>query len=116
MEYQNDGSPHRGAGLSVGHQAQAPIKFPDVRLHKPSDVGGHKEIVTDRQTGLLFRAGEKEALAETILYALENEDQVNQIKISARKYIEEERNWKDLVAQYKPVYETLAGSAHSNTE
>ena len=34
MEYQNNGLPHRGACPSVGLEAQAPIKFPDVRLHK----------------------------------------------------------------------------------
>lgn len=81
-----------------------------------SDVGGHKEILRDRQTGLLFRAGEKENLAETILHALRNKDQVSQIKISARNYIESERNWTDLVARYKPVYESLVASVHSGSK
>ncbi len=74
-----------------------------------SDVGGHKEILRDRETGFLFHAGEKEMLAETIVAALADESRAAQMKIAARKYIEEERNWTDSVARYDPVYQSLVG-------
>jgi hypothetical protein len=34
MEYQNDWSPHRGAGPSVGPYAKTPNEFPDLTFHK----------------------------------------------------------------------------------
>ncbi len=37
MEYQENGSPHRGACPSVGDKAQTPKEFPDLRLHKRVD-------------------------------------------------------------------------------
>ena len=56
MEYQNNGLPHRGACPSVGLEAQAPIKFPDVRLHKPApsdfDFNDALVQVNSGQTGL----------------------------------------------------------------
>lgn len=76
-----------------------------------SDVGGHKEIVKDKQTGLMFPAGDTAALAATITEALRNQDQMEKVQLAARKYIEEERNWADSVARYKPVYERLTGKS-----
>ena len=34
MDYQSNGPPHRRACPSVGLEAQAPIKFPDLTVHK----------------------------------------------------------------------------------
>ncbi len=39
MEYQENGSPHRGACPSVGDKAQTPKEFPDLRLHKQTERG-----------------------------------------------------------------------------
>ncbi|HXX84688.1 MAG TPA: TIGR04063 family PEP-CTERM/XrtA system glycosyltransferase, partial [Casimicrobiaceae bacterium] len=40
------------------------------RLLAASDVGGHRELIRDRETGVLFRAGDVDALAGTVLELL----------------------------------------------
>lgn len=73
-----------------------------------SDVGGHKELVQNGKTGLLFPAGDKQALAEVISQVLGDSEQMEQIRRSARAYVEGERNWTELVALYEPIYSALA--------
>lgn len=74
------------------------------RLLVASDVGGHHELIRDRETGYLFKAGDKAALAQTVLAALDQQDQWDQIRRAGRSYVEEERNWQRSVSHYQAVY------------
>jgi glycogen(starch) synthase len=42
------------------------------QLFVASDVGGHKELVEHNKTGILFKAGDRQALAQAILELLNN--------------------------------------------
>lgn len=77
------------------------------RLFVASDVGGHKELVRDGETGKLFKAGSFEALAEAILDMLDHRDRWLAMRASGRQFVEEVRNWKNSVANYAPVYRCL---------
>jgi PEP-CTERM/exosortase A-associated glycosyltransferase len=79
------------------------------RLVIASDCGGHKEIVTHRRTGLLFRADDADALAEEIATAVAERDGWAAIGKSAREYVIRERTWPASVNRYEAVYERLAG-------
>jgi PEP-CTERM/exosortase A-associated glycosyltransferase len=76
-----------------------------------SDVGGHRELIRDGQTGMLFKAGSAEALAEAILRLLDERARWPQMRAQGRRFVEDERNWSRSVARYAPVFDRLAGSA-----
>ena len=77
------------------------------RVLVASDVGGHQELIHDGRTGYLFKAGDKSALAETVLTALNQRDQWNSIRLAGRRYVEVDRNWQASVARYVDIYTKL---------
>ena len=81
------------------------------RMFVASDVGGHRELVRDGETGFLFPAGDVGALAATIERVLESADQWPGIRTQARRYVETERTWAASVARYAGVYERLVQHA-----
>jgi glycogen(starch) synthase len=74
------------------------------RLVVASDVGGHKELIRHGETGMLFKAGDATALAETIVSLLNAPDSWPKIKDAGRRFVETERNWPNSVARYADVY------------
>jgi PEP-CTERM/exosortase A-associated glycosyltransferase len=77
------------------------------KLVLASDVGGHRELIRDGQTGFLFQAGSKEDLAAKLLSILEKKESGDRVRKQARRFVEEERTWARSVARYAPVYERL---------
>ncbi len=80
------------------------------QLFVASDVGGHKELVQHNQTGVLFKAGSADALAESLLGLLNNPALWPVLKTNGREFVENVRNWKNSVANYVAPYEALAGA------
>jgi len=80
------------------------------KLVVASDVGGHRELIRDRETGYLFRAGDAASLVATVLDLLARHADWPAIKQAGRAYVENERNWRNSVANYKSVYGPLIGS------
>ena len=76
-----------------------------------SDVGGHRELIRDGQTGVLFQAGSAPALADALLSLLADRSRWPQMRALGRHFVEEERNWGRSVARYAPVFDRLAGLA-----
>ena len=77
------------------------------RIVLASDVGGHRELVRDRETGYLFRADEPRAVAASVMAALEDRASWPRLRAQARRFIEGERCWSHSVARYAGVYERL---------
>ena len=77
------------------------------RLLVASNVGGHKELIRDGQTGVLFRAGSADALATAVLGLLERHDHWPALRAAGRHFVETERNWARSVARYRRPYEAL---------
>jgi len=73
-----------------------------------SDVGGHKELIIDNETGFLFKAGDSVVLAERMIELLADENKLNSVLSNGRTYVEDVRNWKNSVSNYLPVYKKLA--------
>jgi PEP-CTERM/exosortase A-associated glycosyltransferase len=69
-----------------------------------SDVRGLRELIRDGETGLLFPAGDAEALARTLRQAITDRDRWAEIGTRARQYVAETRRWADIVARYPTVY------------
>ncbi|AMO37466.1 TIGR04063 family PEP-CTERM/XrtA system glycosyltransferase [Thauera humireducens] len=79
------------------------------RLFVASDVGGHKELIRDGETGKLFRAGDPDALAGAVGDMLDHREQWPAMRAAGREFVEKVRNWKNSVANYVSVYSRLAG-------
>ncbi len=75
------------------------------RLLVASDVGGHHELIIDKETGYLFKAGDKCSLAGTVIEALTDKYHWNQIRLNGRRFVEEQRNWLHSVGNYHTVYD-----------
>jgi PEP-CTERM/exosortase A-associated glycosyltransferase len=74
------------------------------RLVLASDVGGHRELIRDGETGFLFRADDVAALAKAALDILANPAQSPRIRDEARRFVVEERTWAASVARYRETY------------
>ncbi len=74
-----------------------------------SDVGGHKELVEHNKTGILFKAGDRQALAEAIVALLNNRQYWPELKANGRQFVENVRNWRNSVANYRSTYLILTG-------
>jgi PEP-CTERM/exosortase A-associated glycosyltransferase len=72
-----------------------------------SDVGGHKELVKDGDTGYLFAADDPDALASCVQKAFDAEGQWSDIRHAGRAFVENKRNWNASISNYQPVYEAL---------
>ena len=75
-----------------------------------SDVGGHHELIRDKETGYLFRAGDRASLAQTVLDALADQSRWEEIRRAGRLYVEGERNWRKSVEGYIAIYTALTSA------
>lgn len=69
-----------------------------------SDVGGHRELIRDGHTGVLFRAGDADCLVAALLRLMMQPERWPSLKIQARRFVEEERNWQTSVSRYRDVF------------
>jgi PEP-CTERM/exosortase A-associated glycosyltransferase len=74
------------------------------RLLAASDVGGHRELIDDGVTGVLFSAGDPQALASRVLALLAMPQQWDSLRRQARSFVENERSWTASVERYRAVY------------
>jgi PEP-CTERM/exosortase A-associated glycosyltransferase len=70
-----------------------------------SDVGGLTELVRDRETGLLFRAGDEDDLVRALTRAARDADLRAALGERARAAMIAERAWPALARRYLAIYE-----------
>jgi PEP-CTERM/exosortase A-associated glycosyltransferase len=83
------------------------------RLIIASDVGGHQELIQDGETGILFKAGNPDALASKVLDLLSSANSWPHLRAAARAFVETQRNWSISVARYRRIYGRLASQSPS---
>lgn len=81
------------------------------RVLVASDVGGHKELIRDGETGRLFQAGSAAALADALAGLLAHRELWPRLRQAGRRFVETERNWQASVAHYRQPYQRLAAAA-----
>ena len=79
------------------------------RIVVASSVGGHRELIRDRETGYLFPPDEPQRLAEGVLAALADRASWPRIRARAIDFIDTERSWAHSVARYAEVYAASCG-------
>jgi glycosyltransferase involved in cell wall biosynthesis len=72
-----------------------------------SDVGGHKELIRDGETGCLFRAENTDDFVARSVALSKDTELRARLGIAGRRYVAEERSWDKLVLRYLKVYEEL---------
>ena len=76
------------------------------RIVVASDVGGHRELIRDGQTGFLFKAGYLAALIECLQDVLASRQNWPQIRANGRLALAE-RDWCSVAEVYRPLFERL---------
>src|SRR5207244_2102255 len=69
-----------------------------------SDVGGHRELIQDGRTGLLFRPGDADSLTVALERLLDDPGLRRKLEESGRAWVEAERSWARTTAPYEDVY------------
>lgn len=78
------------------------------RLVAASDVGGHRELIRDGDTGTLFRPDDPGALADAVARLFAERHGWDARRERGRAFVEAERNWATNVGRYDSVYQRLA--------
>ncbi len=81
------------------------------KLVAASNVGGHRELIADGVTGILFPPDDPAALADALANLFERPGEWDARRAAARAFVERERNWASNISRYSPVYERLTGKA-----
>jgi PEP-CTERM/exosortase A-associated glycosyltransferase len=81
-----------------------------------SNVGGHRELIEDGKTGLLFPPDDVPALTASLLRALEDGDGLEHVREAGRRYVNEERTWPRVASRYLPLYDSLLGGVRESRE
>jgi glycosyltransferase involved in cell wall biosynthesis len=69
-----------------------------------SAIDGNMEAIIDRETGLLFPAGDHKLLADKLLFLIFHEAIRKEMGEKARKRVEKEFNMKAMSAEYEKLY------------
>jgi PEP-CTERM/exosortase A-associated glycosyltransferase len=80
------------------------------RLLIASDVGGHRELIRDGETGFLFPPDSAEALAGAVRRAVAARGRWDEMRRAGRRFVETERSWSASVERYRSVYGALLGA------
>ncbi len=81
------------------------------RLVAASDVGGHRELIRDGETGTLFAPDDPPAIARALAGLLAEREGWDERRARARAFVERERNWSLNIQRYQPVYQRLIAAA-----
>ena len=68
-----------------------------------SDVGGHREILSDGKTGLLFPPNDHQVLSQLLLYAILNSDATREIARSLHTRVDETYSWQKCAESFLEI-------------
>ena len=77
------------------------------RLLVASGVGGHRELIRDGETGVLFRPGDPVALAQAVDGLLARRGDWAAIRAAGRRFVETERHWARSAQGYVEPFQRL---------
>jgi len=87
------------------------------KLVAASDVGGHRELVTDGRTGVLFAPDDAAACADSLARLLEQRGGWDAYRRAGREHVENRHDWAYNARRYPLVYQMLAPqAAHDGLE
>jgi PEP-CTERM/exosortase A-associated glycosyltransferase len=78
------------------------------RLVAASDIGGHRELIRDGETGTLFAPDDPAAIATALAALLADRNGWDARREAGRRFVERERDWALNARRYLPVYQRVA--------
>jgi PEP-CTERM/exosortase A-associated glycosyltransferase len=78
------------------------------RLVAASDIGGHRELIRDGETGTLFAPDDPAAIAQSLAGLFAASEQWESRREAGRRFVEAERDWASNAKRYLPVYQKVA--------
>jgi PEP-CTERM/exosortase A-associated glycosyltransferase len=78
------------------------------RLVAASDIGGHREMIRDGETGTLFAPDDPAAIAASLAGLLADRESWELRREAGRRFVEQERDWASNAKRYLPVYQRVA--------
>lgn len=72
-----------------------------------SDVGGHRELVTDGETGMLFKPDDPAACADALARLLEKREDWDTWRAAGQRHVRDSHDWSTNAQRYQVVYQTL---------
>ncbi|MEL7185051.1 MAG: TIGR04063 family PEP-CTERM/XrtA system glycosyltransferase [Pseudomonadota bacterium] len=72
-----------------------------------SDIGGHRELIVNGETGFLYAAGNDDALCAAVTSVLQGDNLLDSIVCRARRTVEQERRWEAVSKRYVDLYDRL---------
>ena len=81
------------------------------KLVAASDVGGHRELITEGVTGRLFAPDDPAACAEALACLLDERGAWDAYRKAGHTHVETRHDWARNVERYQVVYQTLLGIA-----
>ena len=81
------------------------------RLVAASDVGGHRELIRDGDTGTLFAPDDPAAIATALTGMFADRSGWDARRDRARRFVAQDRNWSSNISRYIPVYQRLVTAA-----
>ena len=72
-----------------------------------SDVGGHKELIRNNETGILFKAGDLEELTVSLDRILKDNELRGLLEKQGREWVRENKTWDKTTAVYEDIYGKL---------
>ena len=86
------------------------------RIVAASNVGGHRELIRDGDTGTLFAPDDPSAIAASLSALFADRDGWADQRRRARAYVEAERNWSSNILGYEPVYQRLIAAQKTDVK
>jgi len=80
------------------------------RIVAASDVGGHRELMTDGVTGTLFAPDDPAAIADALASLAARRSGWDAMRTAARAHVAAHHDWAKNVGRYQDVYQTLVAS------
>ena len=77
------------------------------KLVAASDIGGHRELMTDGETGVLFAPDDPAALAASLAALIDRKDSWPAIRAAAKRHVAERHDWARNSQRYQDVYQAL---------
>ncbi|MGF7153936.1 TIGR04063 family PEP-CTERM/XrtA system glycosyltransferase [Novosphingobium gossypii] len=78
------------------------------KLVAASNVGGHRELITDSLTGVLFAPDDAQACADSLARLLESRARWETYRAAGRQHVETRHDWAENARRYPVVYQMLA--------
>jgi len=74
------------------------------RIVLASDIGGHRELIRDTETGYLFAPDDPARMADRIIEVLSRTADHSRMRDAARKYVATQRTWTVCASAYEQLY------------